>query len=120
MGLLDGKIAKQVLKGLKKAKMTKPAVLTVMTPGTREAGREAGGMRPVGTDYPCLGLVRKWNRTMLNQTIVQNTDRVVMLLGASLKVAPAIRNTITIEGMTTRIVDIERDPAGAAYNCLTR
>ena len=60
---------------------------------------------------------------MLNQTIVQTSDRVVVLFGATIsggKVTPAIGNKITIEGTTTNIVDIERDPAGATYNCLTR
>lgn len=122
MGLLDGKIAKQVAKAIKQAKLDKPAVLIVVTKGVRTAGHIGEGTNPTETSFACRGFVSTWRRTMLGHTIVQSTDRVVKLLGASIRggMAPAIGGKITIERVTSRIVDIERDPASAVYACLTR
>lgn len=119
MATID-KIAKQVAKGLKSAGMTKPATLIKKTPGTRTAGQVSGGTNPTSTNYTCRGLVITWKRVMLNATQVQASDRVVMLLGATLSVVPAIGDLVTCEGVTSRIVDIERDAASATYNLLTR
>lgn len=121
MALID-KIAKQVASALKSAGMTKAATLTVVTPGTRTPGAESAGTNPTTVDYTARGLVIVWKREMLGATVVMVTDRVVMLLGASIASAkvPKVGDTITIEGVTSRIIDIERDPASATYNCLTK
>lgn len=121
MATID-KIAKQVGMGLKRAGMTKPATLGVVTQGTRTPGAVSAGTNPTTTNVSARGLVIRWKRERLNQTDVLSTDRVVMLLGALIAggKVPEVGNLITIEGKTGRIVDIERDPAAATYNCLTR
>lgn len=121
MGLLDGRIAKQVARAMKQAKMDKPATLITVTPGVRTAGRTSAGTNPTETSVSCRGLVTTWKRNMLGATIVQVGDRVVMLFGATLGAAtPAVGSKITIENITSRVIDVERDPAGATYACLTR
>ena len=115
------KIAKLVGKGLKKAGMTLPATLTVVTVGTRTPGAVSGGANSTTTDVTCRGLVRTWKRTFLGATVVQVGDRVVMLFGSTLgSSVPKVGDRITIESVTGRVIDIERDPASAVYACLTR
>lgn len=121
MGLLDGKLAELVAKGLKGAKLDKAATLIVVTSGTRMPGAIASGTNPTTSSVTCRGLVVQWKRALLNATTVQVGDRVVMLLGATLSGSvPKVGDKITIEGSTTRVIDIERDPASATYSCLTR
>lgn len=121
MGLLDGKIARDVARAMKRAKMDKPATLVVVTPGIRTVGRTGGGTNPTEVDVSCRGFVKQWKRQQLNATIVQVGDRVASLFGASLKgKVPKVGDKVTIEGITSRIIDIERDPAGALYHCLAR
>lgn len=115
------KIARLVGKELKKAGMTLPATLVVVTPGTRTAGSLTAGTNPTETSVTCRGLVITWKRALLGATLVQTGDRVVMLFGAFLGASvPKVGDKITIEGVTSRILDIDRDPASAAYSCLTR
>ena len=60
-------------------------------------------------------------RELLGASTVQVGDRVVLLLGGSLgSSVPKVGDQITIEGVTSRVIDVERDPAAATYACLTR
>lgn len=120
MALLDD-IAGLVATNLTGAGMTRDATLIVVTPGTRNPALLSGGTNPIEIDYACKGLVITWKRALLNATTVQVGDRVVMLLGDKLQgQVPKVGDKVTIEGVTSRIVDIDRDPAAATYNCLTR
>lgn len=121
MATID-KIAKQVGAAMKRAGMTKPATLIVLTAGTRLPDAASGGTNPTTTTFNARGLVVVWKKSRLNQTDVVAGDRVVMLFGSLIEggQVPKVGNKITIEGVTSRIVDIDRDAAGATYNCLTR
>jgi len=122
MATID-KIAKQVASALKGAGMTKAATLTVVTPGIRLPNAASAGTNPTTVDYACRGLVVKWTRKELGQVNVTPSDRVVMLLGATISsgtIVPKISDRVTIEDSTTTIVGIERDAASASFTCLTR
>jgi hypothetical protein len=121
MATID-KIAKQVASALKGAGMTNPATLIVVTPGTRAPDAASGGTNPTTENVKARGLVIAWKRQRINATDIQVGDRVVMLLGATIAggAIPKVGDKITIEGVTSRIIDIERDAAGATYSCLTR
>lgn len=121
MATID-KIAKQVAGAMKRAGMTKPAVLLVETPGVRTPGAVTGGTNPTTTSHKARGLVVAWKRSRLGQTEVQVGDRVVMLFGPLIAdgMVPKVNDRITIENVTSRIIDIERDAAAATYTCLTR
>lgn len=115
------KITRLVGSQLKKAGMTIPATLVVVTPGTRTAAQLTAGTNPTETSVTCRALVITWKRQLLGATLVQQGDRVVMLFGAFLGTAvPKTGDKITCEGVTSRIIDIDRDPASATYSCLTR
>lgn len=119
---MSTKISKLAAKGLKRAGLLKAATLTVVTPGTRQPGAVSAGTNPTRLDYSARGLVIKWTKKRLNETDVQANDRVVKLLGALIASGkvPKVNDEITIDGVTSRIVDIDREGDGAAYNCLTR
>lgn len=121
MATID-KIAKQVGGAMKKAGMTKAATLIVVTAGTRTPGAVSAGTNPTTTNVKARGLVVQWKRKLLGETVVQKTDRVVMLFGSLIAggAVPKVSDRITIEGSTGTIVDIERDAASATYQCLTR
>lgn len=121
MGLLDGKLARLALAGLKPAGLTKPATLHVTSPGTRAIGSLTSGTSPTYTAQPARGLVTQWRRERLGATLVQASDRVILLLGATLAgIEPKVGDAVTIEGVTTRVLDVDRDPAGATFTMLTR
>jgi len=116
-----GKIRKEVGKGLIKAGLTRVAILIRITRGDRDPVNLSAGPVLSESSLACRGIVVVWKRARLNATEVNVGDRVVKLIGLSLgSVVPKIGDKITIEGCTSRIVDIERDPAGATFDCLTR
>lgn len=121
MGLLDGGIARQLL-ALKRAGMTKPATLTKVTQGTRTPGAVSAGANPTTTTHTAHGFVEDWRALYLGATTVQVGDRVVLLLAATIAggVEPRPGDRVTIEGVTSRVIDVARDPATATYALLTR
>lgn len=116
------KLPKLVARGLKRAGMTKTATLIVEAAGVRAPGAVSGGMNPTSTSHAARGLVIAWKRERLGATEVQVGDRVVLLLGALIAggAVPKVNDRITIESVTSRIIDVERDAAAATYVCLTR
>lgn len=119
--LLDGAIAKAVRDGLKKAGMYKSATLTRVTPGARTVGELAGGTNPTESAQTCEGFLSSSRRLKVGATLIEQHDRVAVLLGDSLGgVIPRTGDKVTIESKTQRIVDIERDAASATYTVLLR
>lgn len=121
MGLLDGGIAKLVRQGLKSAGMYKPATLVVVTAGTRTVGALSGGTNPTTASVACEAIPTAITKRYIGGTLVQDTDRAVLILGDSLgTTVPTTKDKLTIEGTTQQIVGIERDAASATYLCLCR
>ena len=121
MALID-RIAKMVAKPLKAAGMTKDATLIVVTPGTRTVGSVSAGTNPTTTNVTARGFVEDWRKDFVGETQVVKGDRVITLLGALITggVVPKVGDRITIESVTSTIIDLQRDPAAATYTCLTR
>lgn len=126
MGFLDGGIAKLVADALVGADMTKPAVLTKVTPGTRTPGSVSSGTNPTTADFTCRGIVQDLAGFVASGTLIADVSRVVRIFGATIAsgAVPVPGDRITIEGTTTTIVGesgaITRDAAAATYVCQTR
>ena len=122
MSLLKGGIAKLALKGMKSAKMLLPATLTKVTPGTRTPGTYSAGTNPTTATYSALGLLVDYQASEIKDTLIQQGDRKVLLMGASIQggQVPGPDDRITIDGLTFRIIDVDRDPASATYICQSR
>lgn len=115
------KIRKEVAKGLQRAGLTRAATLVQVSRGSRDPSSLSAGPVTSETTVACRGLVIVWRKQRLGGTDVVAGDRVVMLLGLTLgDIEPKIGDKITIESKTSRIIDIERDPAAATFSCLTR
>lgn len=116
------RIKKYVGKGLKAAGLTKTATLTLFTAGTRTPGAIASGTNPTSTAYSVRVTPSQKKFTKVGATLVEQQDRVFLVLGQFLPagVEPAKSGTLTISGVTYRILDTDVDGAEAAYVCLTR
>jgi hypothetical protein len=119
---LKGGIAKQVAKALKGAKMTLPATLIKVTPGTRTPGNISGGTNPTTASYAARGFVADYTAFELANTLIQASDRKISLLGATIAsgAIPAADDMVTIDGATYRIMRVKRDPAAAVYELQAR
>src|SRR5262249_25683645 len=116
---LNGGIAKMVAKALNASKMTKPATLTKLTPGTRTTA--SGGTNPTSVDYACRGFVEDYGPGLIDGTLITAQDRKVSLIGATIRGAvPEPNDHVTIEGATYVIQRVTRDPAAAMYTCQGR
>lgn len=78
-----------------------------------------GGNNPTETSYVVKGFVSDYKDWQIDGTIIKNGDRIVTLLGGTLPagVIPQVGDKITAEGLTKTVVQVNRDPAGATYEC---
>lgn len=102
------------------------ATLTTVTEGTRTPSDATAGTNPTETAYPCKGFIDSQMVRFRNGTLVQNGNKVVVLIGDTINsgnTAPKPGDKITIESTVYLIPDdgtIDRDPAAATYTCEVR
>jgi hypothetical protein len=118
---LQGGIAKLVYKSLKQAKMTISATLIKVTEGAR-GGTVSAGQTPTEAGFAAKGFVPLKHAQKIGDTVVQQDDRVVCLLGASIAggQVPTSNDRVTIDGETLRIIDVQTDAAKAVYTIVAR
>jgi hypothetical protein len=100
-----------------------PATLIVVTPGTRTPGSVSAGTNPTSTDYACKGLVSDYAVGQIDNTLVQQGDRKVLLIARSIgggAVEPKPSDRVTIESRTYTVIAVTRDAAAAAYHLQVR
>jgi len=100
-----------------------PAVLTKMTNGELVSGSLTSGMHPKKSNYNCRGVIEEYLDRERDGTQVQDGDRKVILLGASISsgVFPESGDLISIEDEDElRVIRVVRDPAAASYTCQVR
>jgi len=100
-------------------------VLISVVPGTRTPGALTAGTNSTETSSTVKGFVdvHKGRHVVAEDgTLVERGDRVVAILGGTLPTGtvPKVNDKVTAEGTTLRIVHVERDPAGAVYECAVR
>lgn len=103
-----------------------PLTLTVVT--STEAGRTPGspsaGRNPTTTGpHAGQGIIENYDAKEIDGTLIQDGDRKVLILGASLPtgIVPKADDTISIESFVgLRVVQVMRDPAAATYECQVR
>ena len=122
-------IAKLLLKALKPQAKTlgiRSAVLTRSTPGTRTT--LSAGTNPTSTPYSCQALIELATVDNVPETLVQQDDRKIGILGASLPagIVPRVQDTITVVDVdqvskTFRLVaPVTGDGVGAMYEFVAR
>lgn len=93
------------------AGVTESATLIRSVAGAYTPGSLVDGRTQTTTSYSCKGFVSNERHEKIGQTLVESTDRIVCLLGASLSVTPNASDRVTIDGKTQRIVDLQGTPA---------
>lgn len=91
-------------------------------PGTRDASDPSAGNSPTTRPYACRGILDSYRTSQINQTIVMQGDRIIMILGDSLPagIVPEPNDGIDAEGSEFTVVAVERDPDAATYMCQVR
>lgn len=108
-------------RAMRAAKATKAATLTVVTSGARNSSDLTSGRALTESSVRCRGLVVSWTKSRFLGTEVQAGDRVVHLIAEALHgTTPKIGDKVTIESVTSRIINLDRDGAAAVWICLTR
>jgi len=98
--------------------------LTKVEAGTRGSSLTAG-TEPSRTNYTVKGFVDSYTDRQIADSLVQQGDRKIIILGASLPdgVVPEPADEVTDEAGTTFVIvedGVRRDPAGATYECQSR
>lgn len=123
MALLDD-IAGIVGTAIVGAGMTRAAVLTKTTPGTRLPGAVTSGTNPTTQAFAAQGIVQDTTQMLAAGTLIAGVNRVIRLFASTIAggAAPAPGDRITIEGSTSVIVagGVSRDAASATYLCQCR
>lgn len=104
-------VGRELARALPSAGATEAATLIRSTPTSRTAGELSRGMNPTETSYPCKGFVSNEHYDQIGDTLVQQNDRVVCLLGEGLGVTPRFGDKLTIDGVTQRIQDVAGTPS---------
>lgn len=111
-----------VARKMRASGLVKSATLIKVTPGVRSVGNLINGTNPTTVSYAASGWVTTTNKKKIGGTLVEETDRVVALLGSSIASAqiPTTNDRLTIDGKTQNVVGVDRDPGKAIYVCLCR
>jgi hypothetical protein len=73
------------------------------------------GSTTASTDYSCRGFVDTDVQTYLEQKIINEGDRVVLITQTSLSVSPVKGDKITARGKVSTVMDVGQDPAQATW-----
>ncbi len=74
------------------------------------------------TSYPCRLVLLAYRAREMELTHIERGDRKAMILAGTLPdaVDPRVGDFVTAEGRRWRVIDVERDPATAAFVCQVR
>lgn len=116
MGMVDA-TAQALLGG---EEIVRDATLTVVTPGTRTPGALGAGTNPTRVTHLCSGIVKAFDTSLIDGSLVRRDDRRIKLLTNTLPdgVAPKPNDEIAIDGTTYIVIAVlERDPAKFQFTC---
>ena len=102
--------------------LVQDAILIVSTPSTRTPGSLTQGTQPTTANKTCKGYIEDYDNSQIDNTLVAKGDRKVVLLVNSMQdnAIPDTGDSITIEGITFEVIDVERDTLQAIYICQGR
>jgi len=98
-------------------------ILIKVAVGARTGGALTAGPALTETSYTVKGFTDSYAEELTDGQNVQQNDLKVSILGATLPsgILPEIGDKVTSEdGSTKKIIQVDRDPAGAIYGCQVR
>lgn len=119
MSILDGEIAAEVFEALEDVFL--PATVTRMLPGSTEPPWAPWNPGPPTPQHnACLGVVDDFAAHLRDGSMIQQTDRKVLILATSLAITPAPGDDCTIRGATGSVIRVSADPALATFELQVR
>lgn len=108
-GIIGNKLGKHLLDG----------TLTHTTPGIRTPGSLTAGTNPTTATSTFKGIISDYKEREIDGTLVQQGDRKVLILAATLTpaVVPEVGDRVSLEGDTFEVKRVSRDPAAATFTC---
>lgn len=100
-----------------------PAVKLLKTvQGTRDPSDPSAGTSPTTATYTGRGILDSYRTSQIDETIIQQGDRKVLILGDSLPsgILPDTGDKVEAEGRVFTVIAVERDPDAATYTCQVR
>ena len=86
------------------------------TPGSIEPPFAPWNPAPPSTTlHGCKGMVDTYSLYERQNTLIQSGDVKILILAASLPIAPTPEDKVTIRGVTYSILDVSTDPARAVW-----
>lgn len=96
----------------------RPAALLV--PGERVSDGQGGSKPGPPVEHPCKALVDDYSDFRRSALGIPAKDRKIIILAATVDVAPAVGQAIRAEGRDWQIISLSRDPAAATWECQAR
>jgi hypothetical protein len=91
------------------------------TPGSTSPPYSPWAPGPSTTvDYPCKGMVDTFSAYERTNTLIAAGDVKVLVLAATLDIAPTTADKVSIRGTEYAIVDVSTDPATAVWTLQCR
>lgn len=113
---LAGSLARTI--GSAMSSLFLPATLIRDVP--QVGGDPADPLPPIPATFNCRGMVEAYSQYFKANGLVEQNDRKVLILAASLSVRPKPNDRVTIAGITFTIMDVSTDPAEAVWECKGR
>lgn len=90
--------------------------------GTRNPNDPSAGTTPGTQTYNGRGILDSYRTSQIDETIIQQGDRKVLILGNSIPsgIVPETGDMVEAEGRVFTVVAVERDPDAATYTCQVR
>lgn len=118
VSFLEGKMAAQIGKAF--ASTFYAATVNVTTTAAPDPSTPWLPGAPTTAAHVCKGMVDVYDAYYIANSLVEASDRKVLILATSLDVTPTEEMTITIRGVTYQIVSVKVDPALAVWECQCR
>ena len=115
MSLLDGDLAADIAEAMDD--VAQGCIITRMLPGD---GPPHNPGDPVPDPHACKGYVDDYDLDQIDGTLIQENDRKVVILAASIDIVPKPQMTVTIRGATYTVLRVSADPALATYTLQAR
>lgn len=115
MSILDGYLADQLTDALIGADIPKACVVT-----TQESSGPPWDPTVEDVPHACRGWVDNYTQLDQVNSNVQVNDRKVYVLRSTLAITPTTADSVTIDGLTYSIINVQLDPAGTAWVCQCR
>jgi hypothetical protein len=118
MSILEGELAATIADALIEADLPLAITLTRTTAGS--GGDPWNPPTGTTTTYQCSGFTDSYRDAERVGTLIEATDRKVIVIGATLLTTPEVSDTVNIQGEPLNVMSVLTDPARALWELQCR